>query len=47
MIFDQNQQTLTKRNQYYVAKKFDLFWTKRAYLGTKTYLEMCSRRKQT
>ncbi len=38
MIFDQNRQTVTRRNRSYVAKLFDLFWTKRALLGPWNYL---------
>ena len=38
MIFVQNRQTLTKRNQCYAAKGFDLFWTKRTGLEPWNYL---------
>jgi len=38
MIFVQNRQTLTKRNQCYAAKGFDLFWTKRTVLEPWNYL---------
>ena len=37
MIFNQNSQSATKRNQSYVAKQFDLFWVKRAFYDPEIY----------